>query len=316
MLNSILGKFLRWYRANRIKFLTYVGGAVLAYALIMTFNNNVKENNAHKVLNNTSVSEQVSSNIEEANKSTIESSMAIVGGNTKSETEIDEANNLVNTFVNFCNQEKFENAYNLISDDCKNALYPTVDVFITEYCNKIFNCVKTYSIQNYSGDTYRVIYKDSLLETGGKATSAEIVDYITVIDENKKISINGFIKKKEINKEYKVENLEIKVVAQLVFIDYEKFDIQLSNKGIYDVKISDLQSHKDIYAKDEKDEFSYVALNELSTAMVNIQAGTTKNVVLKFNKTYSNRTIDTLCLNNINFNKENSAEVKELVIEI
>jgi len=311
MLSFISGKFLRWYRINKVKFWRYIVAIALGYALIMTFNNNAKQK--REVINNT---EQIISTPSKASNSTIESSKVIIGGNTKSQEELQGFNNQISVFVNYCNQEKIENAYNMLSQDCKDELYPTLESFISNYYNRIFTVTKTYSIQNYSGDTYRVIYKDSLLETGGNASNSEVADYIT-IDSKNKLSISSYIGREVISKEYSIGNLKFNVLERNIYIDYEKHKIDITNEGNYDARISDLKSARDIYASDSNNEFCYVFLNELPSYMVNISSGTTKTAILKFSKAYNQKSvINTIYFENIILDINDEDDFEKLIIEI
>lgn len=45
----------------------------------------------------------------------------------------------VNQFVDLCNEQKIEEAYNLLSEECKEEVYPSLDSFRNNYYNAIFN---------------------------------------------------------------------------------------------------------------------------------------------------------------------------------
>lgn len=316
MLNVVFGKFMRWYRQNRIKFWKFLVGGILVYALIMTFNNNAKLNNSQ---NNQVEYKTEINNYNSALESKIESEMSIAGGKINSKEDLYEFNNIIDDFVNSCNQGNVANAYNMLSQDCKTEIYTSFEEFRDHYYNKIFNITKSYTIQNYSGDTYRVIYKDSLIETAGNISNPEIIDYITVVEENsfKKISISGYIKKEQISKIKNVDELKINIVERNIYIDYEKIKIQVKNEGNTNAQITNLQSSKDIYALNSVGDFSFVALNELTTSMVNISAGTTKELILKFNNAYKNDSIiEKICFNNILIDEDKIDNIQILEIEI
>ena len=55
---------------------------------------------------------------------------------------------LVEQFLEYCKNNKIEEAYNLISDECKKEKYKTLADFKTNYYNKIFNKKRSVEIKN------------------------------------------------------------------------------------------------------------------------------------------------------------------------
>ena len=54
--------------------------------------------------------------------------------------------NVVNKFLECCNNKNVEEAYNLLSDECKEELYPTIEYFKTNYYDIIFNIERQYNL--------------------------------------------------------------------------------------------------------------------------------------------------------------------------
>ena len=70
------------------------------------------------------------------------------------ETEIPEnittsssSKDIINYFIKLCNENKIEEAYNIISNDCKEVLFPTINDFRNNYYNKVFTKQKTAKIE-------------------------------------------------------------------------------------------------------------------------------------------------------------------------
>ena len=61
----------------------------------------------------------------------------VIQGSDVSKEQYEEDKNLVNTFLEFCNNGKVEDAYNLISDECKQESYPTIEQFKKYYYDNI-----------------------------------------------------------------------------------------------------------------------------------------------------------------------------------
>ena len=62
----------------------------------------------------------------------------------------------IDTFVQRCNNKEYEAAYNMISDDCKAEVYPTLNSF-QKYVDAKFENKRAYSIQNFSKDRKSVV---------------------------------------------------------------------------------------------------------------------------------------------------------------
>ena len=110
---------------------------------------------------------------------TIITDKSAVSGSKVSAEEIKKVNNKVEEFVNYCNEGKTEEAYNLLSDSCKEEFYPTINSFITYYYEPLFKKGKrTYSIQNWIKDTYIVKFTEDLLATGKSGSESTYQDYM------------------------------------------------------------------------------------------------------------------------------------------
>ena len=172
--------FLRWYYRNKFKFWISILIILGIYFVLMLLNNF-----SEKELQKEETKTLVSNVTEYTNKDSIKSQETIIGGQTKTE-DIKTANEIIDNFIKYCNKEEIEKAYELLSDNCKDGMFPTIDDFIKLYYNNVFGVSKTYQMQNWSGNTYKIEYKDSLLSTGGIETDKFIRDYIK--EENSIIS--------------------------------------------------------------------------------------------------------------------------------
>ncbi len=97
---------------------------------------------------------------------------------------------LVNQFIEYCKNEKLEEAYNLISDECKKEKYKTLADFKTDYYNKIFNKKRSIEVKKQKNNSYKVTFYEDMLETGEADESTSIVDYYTIQDSVIEIKIN------------------------------------------------------------------------------------------------------------------------------
>ena len=72
-------------------------------------------------------------------------------------------NNLIDNYVNYCNNKEYENAYNLLSNEFKSKYCNTLDGF-KSYVDELFDEKKIYNIQNYSNVDNVYVYRIRLLE--------------------------------------------------------------------------------------------------------------------------------------------------------
>ena len=229
-----------------------------------------------------------------------------------SEKEIEDNSNIIKTFVEYCNESNLQEAYNMLTDDCKEQLYKTLDIFKTNYINQIFKGQKSYKLELWTENdnyyTYRITYIDgNPLQTGGYNSNNNYVDYITIVknDNEFKLNVNQFIKKENLNKEKIDDNFEITVNSRNIYMNYESYNITIKNNTQKTVLINDGKTAKNIYLLDS-DDIKYMSLvNELTTGIltINPQYKTTFN--LKFNKIYNaNIKTENMQINDIYLDKE------------
>lgn len=102
---------------------------------------------------------------------------------------------LVESFINYCKETKIEDVYALLSNKCKEDLYPTINDFQKKYYNNIFNVKRTVRIEyDYEKDLYKITFYRDLLETGKLTDATNIVDYYKIEEEviESKIYINYY----------------------------------------------------------------------------------------------------------------------------
>ena len=65
----------------------------------------------------------------------------IISGNDVSKEKLESDEEIVTQFVEYCNKKEYQKAYDLISDDCKNAIYPNLNRFKTRICRFNFRYI-------------------------------------------------------------------------------------------------------------------------------------------------------------------------------
>ena len=289
--------FIRYWNHNRKKIIIVIAIIAFIFILIRILDGYYK----NKSINSSSPVIDMTKPIQ-----------SVITGQKVDEKVTDKNMNRIDQFINYENNKEYEKAYSLLTDDCKEEYSNDVNTFINNYCTKIFATKKTYNLELWfnSGDayTYKIkMYEENMLATGEGNLDKNIEDYITIVkgkDEDK-ISINGFIRKSNINKSNEVNNIEVLIRSKKVYKDYETFNITIRNKTSNDILIGDRKNNKDIYLVD-KDNIQYSAfLNELSTDSLLLKSGYEKNISINFNKIYDqNKIISEIKFKNIILDSE------------
>ena len=149
----------------------------------------------------------------------------------------EEVNLLIDSFFNYCNTKQYQNAYNMLTEDCKNYMYSNSISEFMEYVDSIYTNTKIYNLQNYSNTEETYIYNITILDdimsigtTGGYQTYTE---KIAIIDENGtlKISNQGYMGKESFGNLFSEDNyLKIKILNKNMSYKREEYEVEISNK--------------------------------------------------------------------------------------
>lgn len=302
-------RLIRYINQNRRKIILVV---VIILSLIIVIQ--LLNSFAKKQLDNAAKEEKVNvstQNLYQLNKT-------ILTNTTIGETQAKENTEIIEEFVQDCNNNEIQKAYDLLTDECKEVLYPTVDKFNNYYCKKIFAEKKTYNIQSWMNDenryTYKVRFLENILATG-KSNTDIIEDYITVIQKNKqiKININSYILRENINKEETSQGITINIISKDIYKEYEEYKIKVTNNRKEDILLDSLETVDSIKLIGDSNNVKYQALiNELSNYDVKIPSENTKMIRIKFSKEYnSKRGVSKIYFSNVILNEKQYKENRE-----
>ena len=254
---------IRLYNQNRLKIWIIVIGIIIAITLVQIVNNAIKESNIEKNKNLIAQEQEKNNNQKYTNES-----KSMVSGGTVSESKQNTYGNLIDKFFTYCINGEPEKAYDLLSSDCKKVLYPSENIFEELYYNGKFNGNKKYSFQSWSSSSeyiYLVKIYDNMLATGKDNTANYLQDYVTVIDEgndNYKISVSSFIEIKSIEKNVSKDGISILIKDSYVYMDYQIFDVEVSNTTNNIISLVDYSNNKSICATDNNGIEFMALLNE------------------------------------------------------
>ena len=294
---------VRWYNQNRKMIWIVVLSIVAVIALIQTLNNHYKNN--PKDESSSTINSTTAYNTD---------NYSVITQEKINENTSEESVDLIDNFFEYCNNGQVENAYNLLSTECKDELYPTINDFKTKYYNRIFTEQKSFDsilwISTSARLTYRVEIMADILATG-KKDNMPIEDYYTIVYENGeyKLNISSFIGREDINISKTQNNVTLNIVSKKMYMDYELYEIYVQNNTGRKLIFNTKENTDSIYIQEEN-ELKYIAfLNEIPSSELEILHGVTKAFEIKFNRGYK----PTINIEKIVFEDINNNSNREII---
>lgn len=168
---------------------------------------------------------------------TYEPNVAVMD-NSKVPTKLQEPiSNIIEDFINACNNKSYEKAYNMLADDCREMKFGNeIDEFKT-YVDTNFDRKKVHNIQDFSNleDTYiyNVKILDDVMATGMTDSAYSYYQEKFVIRNTKqglKLSILGYVQTENLDILAMDDNMRIKVVNKVINYDNELYEVEITNK--------------------------------------------------------------------------------------
>lgn len=307
-------KLRRFYYQNKEKIWKVLLIIVLILALIYFLSNTALMRN-NKKISNISLNSKIYS--DEENKTYI-SEQSAISGEAITEREVTKINNTISKFLQYCKNGNSQEAYNMLSENCKQDRYSSLEKFNDLYVKAKFNKEQVYDIQNWMSNTYKVSISHDLLATGNVNENQKQIEYITITKQNgeDKLNIQGYIGKRTVNKE-KVENdIRIKVTDKQVYIDYELYNIEVENLSKKVIKLDSLENTGTIYLEDDSGNKYKARMHEILEEEITIKPKHVKKVSIKFTKSYSSsKNIDSIIFENLilDYNEYKKQEKNEKI---
>ena len=136
-------KLIRFYYQNRIKVWAMIFGIIFIFAIIQVLN--ISASNKLKEQNKEIKEETTSKNVVSYDNE----SEAMISKDKVPEKYRNDFGDLINQFFTYCIKHQPELAYNLISEETKENLYPTEQLFEELYYSEKFNGDKQFSFQSW-----------------------------------------------------------------------------------------------------------------------------------------------------------------------
>ena len=277
----------RYYNQNRKMIWLVIIAIVILIIAIQALNNIVKNENKNKA--NNLINEKEYEN-------NLNINVLISEEEVKEDEEL-----IIDQFLRYCNAKKVEEAYALLSEDCKKELFPTIEYFKQNYYNLHFSTTKLYSKGTFIGNTYKVKLYDDILTTGS-INSNSTEDYFTIKKEDNsvKLNISNYIDSKNINKSSTNDNLQVKVISKQIYKEYEKYEIQITNLTYNTILLDSKENTKSMYLVGENNVRYYSLSHELLNENLIVKPKATISISIKYNKEYnSNKIVNQLVFSDV-----------------
>lgn len=146
----------RYYNQNRKKIWGII--IIIAFAFLMFYLLNY-------IVNNTKEEENIQTINEinyETNSSKITTNQSVVTGENVSSNKLKTQAGVIDQFISYCNERNLQEAYDLLTDECKEQIYNSLEIFEQAYYNDVFGGeTKTATVENWVDNTYRVRIVDN-----------------------------------------------------------------------------------------------------------------------------------------------------------
>ena len=295
-------KLFRLYNQNRATFWIAIGTVIAVITIVRTLNNYAKEVKKAEDKSSSSNTTTYSAIYDNVNYSVITEEVIV-------EKEAYRNENIIEKFTNYCNVKDVENAYNMLSNDCKMNVYKTRQLFEQKYLNKYFKIKKEIKYQAWIKDdtktVYRVEFKDDLLATGGGSSNI-LEDYFTLVNENGtyKLSINKYIEHVEINKNILKNNVRITVLSKDVYLENVLYNFKIENFSNENIGLNTGNINNSIMLVDANNlKYTAATWELLNTEMIT-RAKSVEYFTIKFLREFKPQVNEMIIeFNNVNFEK-------------
>lgn len=273
--------FSSWIRKNKNKFIN-IGSKLIIVAIVVFI---------ATIIVSMSERENI---VTENQKKTYKPKETIIKGYEVSDKQYELDTNLINKFLEYCNDFQPEKAYDLLSKECKEYIYPTLEIFKNSYYNPIFKEKKLYNLQAWITTSkytiYKIRYTNNILSTGEYDKNQIYNDYITLTknQEIQNISIGSFVASEELNVTTLKEDIKFNVTKKNIYLEDEEYEIYVQNNSPKTILLDNLENNNTIKLITNTDDEHQAYMNQILNSNLIIKPGYTKKVTIKFKKSVSN----------------------------
>ena len=299
-------RIVEWYNRNRQKIsfiIIFMLIIIVANIVLVYLSNEIRKEQMEEEPTQNVMDYEIQ---DEFNQITIGSDSSALSGDDLTSSQI-EMLDIIEQFAEYCNNGNVEEAYNLLSAECKDEMYKTLNDFKVSYYDQVFaGEKKSISVENWSANIYKVTIQKDILSTGIYTDEDTLQDYMSVItDENNnyKLNINGYLGREDINLTEEQDNLEITVLTSDTYKDYQTYNFKIVNNSDNTILLDDKSNINSMYLEDENGVEYSAYTHEISDAELEIPSGQTREIEIKYyNKYISSKQIEKIVFSRIVLN--------------
>ena len=305
-------KLIRFYNKNRKKIIKTILIIVFIIGIIQLLDYFAEVKNEQSI----SSTNVIENNIKNENSEELISDKSLITGQKISSTKLERDTEIINEFVEKCNNQDFTGAYNLLTEECKEVMFPTLQDFYDIYYISTFNNEKRlHTIENWNGNIYQVRFSEDLLTTGKLDGNETKQDYITIVkqDEEIRLNINSYIGRENSNEVTEQKNIEVTVTSIDKYMDYEIYNLSIKNNSKNTILLDTSDDTKSVYLLDKNNMKYYFYNSEIVESELIIESEFTNKLQIKFNNPYiSTRKINSLVFSKLVLNYEEYLNAKDI----
>ena len=158
-----------------------------------------------------------------------------------------------------------------------------------------------------------------MLATGKSNDGYSKQDYITVKEEDgeDKLNINNYIGHTDINKTTEKDEISMQVISKEAYMDYEEYKINVTNNKDQAIVLDGRSNVDSLYLEDSRGQKYSAYTHELTTPMLNLDAGSSRELTIKFYNRYgSNKTIEYIVFSDLLVSNYQGTERTEFKAEV
>lgn len=281
-----MNHLMRYYNQNRKKIwgtLIIIASAFLLLQLVNYFYK-ISVEKRQQVEKLPETSENIST---DTTKITTDNS--VVTGKKLDDDKLKSETAVIKDFVSYCNEKELQKAYDLLTEECKEQMYHTLEAFEQAYYNDVFNGEKKIaSVENWVNNTYKVRIADDMLEKGKSNDGYAKQDYMTIQEVNgeNKLNINSYIGYTKIDKTTKQDGFTVEVVSKNTYMKEEEYTLKVTNHTKNRMVLDQRNDVKSLYIEDSKGSKHSSYSHELTEPNLTVPARQTKTITIKFYSSY------------------------------
>lgn len=305
-------RLIRFYNQNR-KEIWKVWGIILVIIFVLQLLNY----SAKKKVGNQKQELNYANNVSSYHDLDLATNKSVLSGEQISEQKQDSIK-IIDSFFTYCNQQKIQEAYDLLTEQCKEEMFSSLPIFEERYCQKVLNGQKkNITVENWTGNIYKVTINDDFIATGEYSEKNKIQDFITVQDN--KLNINSYIGRTTLRTEKQLDDISIKIIQEDSYMDYVQYTFEVSNFSKKAVLLDTLENIDTMYIKDSNGVKYTAYSHELSKGNLLVDEGDKKQITIKFySKFSSTRRIRKMVFSRfiLDYNQDLSSEHSTVEIEL